>query len=200
MADTTTNTGDPLKVPAGAPEWVQYEAERGVFCTTCGREAVGVKAHASGFDYCRDCYHTGAAYEDIRGDQLYRFRSLMPDWDVEIWHTGGGCFMLRFEPPGEHHYYYGATDGEASLPDLDGKPILDGWGIVIRYWYDPEDDEASNEHPDFEGTIVTEPSAPEATTDTGWPSDAYWNEYPRYCLTDTQIVGAMLADWEKVKP
>ena len=191
-------------VPENAPDWVQYEAAEGVACLTCGREAVGVKAHASGFDYCRDCYHTGAAAEDLRSDQLYDFRCAMPDWEVEIRHTGGGCFMLCFTPPGDHHYHYGATDGEASLPSVpeggDGPEveIRDGWGIVLRYWYDPSDDEASNEHPDFEGHIVAEPKFPEAVNDQGWPTDAYWNEYPRYCMTDAEIVAAMLADWEKV--
>jgi hypothetical protein len=198
---------EPLIVPTDAPDWVQYEAARGVECLTCGREEVGVKAHDAGFDYCRNCYHTGVAAEDLRAAQLYGFRVAMPDWEVSVNHTGGGCFWLAFTPPETDGTFYAATDGEASLPEVDGEPIRDGWGIVCRYYMG----EGEDDHADYEGTIIAEPTtipgAMETRTYTNHEgtessyeshSDRYWAEYPALCLTDAEIVAAILADWEKL--
>jgi hypothetical protein len=197
-------------VPVDAPDWVRYEAARGVACTTCGREAVGVKAHAVGFDYCRDCYHTGIAAEDMREAQLYAFRVAMPDWEIGVQHTGGGCFWLSFTPPDARGYYYAATDGEASLPtstDEDGHPIRDGWGWVGRLFYNPNDDAATDAHPDYEGTTIAEPTVPlamETAVYTGPDGEqreyqtyscTYWNEYPKHCMSDDEIAVAIMNDW-----
>lgn len=184
-------------VPADGPDWIKYEACVGVECLTCGAEEVGVKAHASGFDYCRNCFHTGRAYEDTRRAHLEELKAELPGWEVGIEHTGGGCFWLAFYPPNGNGYFYTATDGEASLPTVDGQPIRDGWGYLARNFYSNDreaDPSVSEDHPDYEGTIVAEAFAP-ADPD----HDRYWNEYPKHCLSDAEIVAAMLADWEKVR-
>jgi hypothetical protein len=180
-------------VPTDAPDWVQYEACVGVYCKTCGAEAVGVKAHAAGFDYCRNCYHTGRAYSDLRSEQLDGFRAAMPGWKVSVEHTGGGCFWLAFYPPNGGGYFYAATAGEASLPstnDEDDLPIRGGWGYVGRYFWNDEDDAASEEHPDYEGTMIYE--AP------GIDGDDFWKNYPAGTAGDDEIAVAIGNDWNRI--
>jgi hypothetical protein len=215
-------------VPENAPGWVQYEAAVGVECRSCGREEVGTKAHAVGYDFCRNCFHTGQADELLRSDQLDDLRARMPGWTVGVEHTGGGCFWLAFYPPNhdpERHTHYAATDGEASLPtgpnpDAEADdaaagtrsevPIRGGWGYVGRYFYSTDDAEW-NEHPDMEGTIILDakPTGLETRTVTHAvtgeavtyeaASDLYWTEYPKHSRTDDEVVEAILADWEKVR-
>lgn len=179
---------------------LRYETAPGVKCEGCGAEAVGVKAHAAGFDYCETCFYTGRAYSQLREAQLADFRAQLPGWEVAVEHTGGGCFWLAFTPPDARGYMYAATDGEASLPDMDQKPIRDGWGYVGRYFYDADDNAASEAHPDYEGTIVTEAKAITTADDDGTvDGDAYWRDYPQHCMTDAQIVDAIRSDWETIK-
>lgn len=191
-----------------------YETVPNVRCRSCGSEEVGVKAHAVGYDFCRSCYATGNADALLRADQIDRFRKALPGWEIAVEHTGGGCFWMAFTPPDAGGYFYTATDGEACLPEIkpDGAeasvPIRDGWGYVGRHFYDADDPEASDAHPDYEGTTIAEPRSGmttatyvgaggvERTYETY--SDDYWNEYPKHCLTDAEIVEAMKADWEKV--
>ncbi len=174
---------------------LNYVPVPGLACLTCGREMVGPKAHAVGFDYCRDCFYTGNAYEHLRSAQLAEMRAALPGWTVGVEHTGGGCFWLAFYPPNhdpDRHTMYAATDGEASLPDAtddDGHevPIRDGWGYVGRYCWSVDADE-ENEHPDgVEGTIILEP-------DPG--DDDYWDTYPKHARTDAEIIETIRADWE----
>src|SRR4030095_8511951 len=93
---------------------LDYPIAAGVSCETCGAEAVGFKAHANGFDYCRNCYYTGRAYAALRGGQISALETAMPGWTVSVDHTGGGCFWMSFTPPDSGGYFYAATDGEST--------------------------------------------------------------------------------------
>lgn len=119
--------------PDGIPgtEYLEIVVEQidWIACKTCGGH-VTAKDPIS-FPYCRNCFYVGNAHEHIREKQLYDFRAAVPECDIGIEHTGGGCFWLAFHHPEKREYLI-ATDGDACIPeDDDGNPIRDGWGCVM---------------------------------------------------------------------
>ncbi len=90
------------------------------------------------YPYCVSCHYTGAVAEHLRQEHLRPIREAFPDSEVEVWHTGGGCFMVAVAFADDEGYY-GLTDGDAGLPsDEEGNPVPDGWGILVHY-VDEED-------------------------------------------------------------
>lgn len=151
-------------------------------CEVCGGEVTAAKPEK--YPYCRNCHYTGSAAEAMRADQLNRFRAAFPDATVEVEHTGGGCFWLTFKWDGDARYYT-ATDGEAGLPRNtdpdDDTPLTEGgWGYVGRYAN--TDDES---HPDYEGVTLTAPAD---------SHEDYWTAYPKWSLSDAQVIGIIQAD------
>lgn len=140
------------------------------------------------YPYCRVCHYTGAAEESMRGEQLSRFAEAMPDFNVCVEHTGGGCFWLAFYPRQEgRKEMYAATDGEAELPAVDGRALPEGgWGIVV---FTPDHAEGSPDE------IVLQPE--HVVDEDGFATDRYWNEYPAHCLSDQQVIDAIRADWKE---
>jgi hypothetical protein len=98
-------------------------------CLTCGGESENKPEQYAKYPYCRHCHYVGNAAADMRSEQLeYMYeRFAGTDLEVQVWHTGGGCFGLAITRPG---WVYFATDGEASLPEKDGVPIRDDWGYL----------------------------------------------------------------------
>jgi hypothetical protein len=162
-------------------------------CVLCG-EGVTSKNPAE-YPYCKGCHYTGAAAEDMRSIQIAGLKIMSGADNVSIWHTGGGCFQMTFQWNDTPHYTWAATDGEACLPDKDGRPIQGGWGWVGRYFYNPDDDQQTDDHLDYEGMTVLEPPV----SPWGDTSDRYWDEYPTHCLSDQQIAEAVRDDHDRLK-
>jgi hypothetical protein len=81
-------------------------------CAICERE--GVTSTNPDVDFCERCFYSGAAIERERGELLYALRALDGVETADVWHTGGGCFLLAVK----------ATDGrlitvsdEAAVPE-----------------------------------------------------------------------------------
>lgn len=170
-------------------EVVEVVAVNPYSCKLCGDGCTSNNPEK--YPYCKNCHYTGAAAEDVRAGMLAEMKEISGADEVGIWHTGGGCFQLTFTWKDTPHYSWASTDGEASLPsDEDGNPIRDGWGWVGRYFYNPDNDQGSSSHPDYEGSNVLEPTLGAFGED----SDRYWNEYPAHCLTDQQVAEAARDD------
>jgi len=98
-------------------------------CKTCGGHVTAKDPLK--YPYCRSCHYMGTAEEDVREAQLYDFRVAVPECDIGIEHTGGGCMWLAFHHPDKREFLI-ATDGDACLPDDDdGNAVRDGWGCVM---------------------------------------------------------------------
>jgi hypothetical protein len=108
----------------------------GPLCKACGENEVTSKDPAE-FPYCQTCYYTGRAFEDRYAARLASMQQELGEGvALSIWHTGGGCFMLRVESDALWPGYYGLTGmppSEAEVPEP-GEP----WGFVC--YYADEDD------------------------------------------------------------
>jgi hypothetical protein len=162
---------------------VRFEALGGpVLCTLCG--ATVTAKDPEGYPYCRSCHYMGRVEAHLRAEQLARFRAAFPDAEVDVEHTGGGCFWLAFRWPGER-FYYVATDGEASLPavheDGEWRSLPEGgWGYVGRH---ADEDENL---PEYEGVPIREPEVPDG--------EDYFDTYPRFAFSDAEVVATIRAD------
>lgn len=161
-------------------------------CKYCGGEVQSDTA-----EFCRGCYYSGRAADEGHRESIAYFEAQLPGWQVGTEHTGGGCFWMAFHPPGEdteRGYFYIATDGEASLPDVDSVPIRNGWGYVgVQGW--------DEEEPEYDGVAILGGQV-DGTDIMLAPYDEalharYWDEYPAHCLTDEQVVAAIKAEHER---
>lgn len=167
-------------------------------CKVCGGEVTAKDPER--YPYCRTCHYTGFAAQDLRADQLNRFRAAFPDALVVIEHTGGGCFWLAIRFVNEPKYYV-LTDGEASLPDKgkahDYEPLAEGgWGYIGRH-DDTEpgegDDWKDARFADYDGTPL------KAFSEPNWPKEmpseeAWFADYPAYALSDAEAIAIVKAD------
>jgi hypothetical protein len=102
-------------------------------CKFCGD---GVTATNPKTEFCRNCFYTGVAFNDLYADVIDKFREAFPDHWVGVEHTGGGCFWLAVRSRDESNpIYWCATAGEASLPVFEEGEL---WGIVCRYCDDED--------------------------------------------------------------
>lgn len=118
-------------------------------CRFCGN---GVTAKTETTDFCRYCYHSGVAFNDIYAAERQPFVDAFPDAHVGFEHTGGGCWWFAIYPK-DSPWYWAMTNGEAAIPKFqDGE----GWAIVVRYHTD-------DDHPDYEGALVVQSERPVLT-------------------------------------
>lgn len=115
-------------------------------CKACGGECENTPSQYLVFPYCRGCYYSGKAMNDINSDVLGYFRSAFPDASVDVEHTGGGCFWLSFRWDNVD-VFYAATDGEALLPD----DWNSGWGFLGKGSWEQE---TSPEYEDEDSTLL----------------------------------------------
>lgn len=171
----TTRDGGHRFVPVS--EVVEVVAPNPHRCKLCGG---GVTAKdPERYPYCSVCHYTGQVEETQRAEQLAAMATALGGPAVAVWHTGGGCMMLAVTFSDEPDVYYGVTDGEASLPAVDDRPLAEGgWGLIIRY---------EGEEADEGETILTYHVG-------GDSDDRYWSEYPDHSFSDAQVVEAILAD------
>jgi hypothetical protein len=177
-AKDRADRGEPFNVNEWRSEFSFAEVERQHQpCKACGGEAQNSADSYAEYPYCRMCFYTGRAANDINAAGLASFREAFPDAEVGVEHTGGGCFWLAFRWAGDP-FYYCATDGEASLPEADQGGWASGWGIACRYH---EDDQ----HDDYEGAVILD----------GWGKDDEHDMLVR-TFTIEQVVAAIRADRE----
>lgn len=108
-------------------------------CRFCGN---GVTASNPDTDFCRSCYHSGTAFNDIFASEAEPFREAFPDCKVGFEHTGGGCWWFAIYPDSD--WYWAVTDGNAGIPEFADGEL---WGMALRYHKDES-------HPDYEGINV----------------------------------------------
>ena len=188
-ADASGEHQGPFVTTRGAHEFIpltevaEIVATNPHRCQLCGGGVTSKDPVA--YPYCSGCHYTGRVEEHLRSAQLDRWREQLEGAIVSVWHTGGGCMMLvvQFADEAEAGAYYGVTDGEASLPMVDEKPLAEGgWGLVIHY--------ASEE--DCEGETVL------AYFDGDSDNDKrYWEEYPSHSFSDERVIEAIRADHER---
>lgn len=85
-------------------------------CRFCGE---GVTSRDPDIDYCSLCFYTGRALTDERGDLLAALAAIPNVTGANVWHTGGGCFLLAVTLTDGR--LIALTDGEAELPEK-GQP------------------------------------------------------------------------------
>lgn len=149
-------------------------------CKVCGGEATNKPEQYAEYPYCRNCYHTGSAADDQHMNDLSYFRQAFPDAEVGVEHTGGGCFWLAFRWE-DDPFYYAATAGDACVPE-DGK-WADGWGAVCGYYQDEADNEATWNHPYYEGKMLLYKELWDEKTEVDLPG-----------LTKRQVIAAIKKD------
>jgi hypothetical protein len=81
-------------------------------CVYCGG---GVTSTNPEVDFCRSCHYTGTAKEHDIAPLIDALQSHDNVATAEVWHTGGGCFLLAVKLTDGR--IATCTAGEASLPD-----------------------------------------------------------------------------------
>ena len=112
------------------PEEVVAVVERNTnSCSLCGGGVTSKDPEK--YPYCKSCHYSGAVATTVTYvEELSTLRGLLPEAEVVIEHTGGGCFWLRVWWDSDPNFYWCATEGEASIPDFSDGEL---WGIVCRY-------------------------------------------------------------------
>ena len=139
VAGSTRGTRERQDIPGHEYLEIVVIERESLPCSVCGGERENPVE--STYTYCRSCHYTGAASEHIRADQMLYFRTQLPEAEIGIEHTGGGCMWLAFhfpDLPGRE--FLAATDGEASLPSEhneetdEWEAIRGGWGYCgVQY-------------------------------------------------------------------
>jgi hypothetical protein len=90
-------------------------------CVYCGG---GVTSTNPEVDFCRSCHYTGTAKEHDIAPLIDALQSHDNVATAEVWHTGGGCFLLAVKLTDGR--IATCTAGEASLPN-EHEPL---WQVV----------------------------------------------------------------------
>lgn len=170
------------------------EVTAAVLCEACEQQAVSSK-DPERYPYCRNCFYTGSAHEHENSKRLAKFRQAFPGAEVNVNHTGGGCFMtsVRF-PDMNVDEYYGLTDGEACMPEPG-----EGWGWV-GYCDDRRLDEGEYEEgfrTIFDCSQGVEPTKV-GSVGPGEPIPQDWIDHAEACaanrITDERAIELIRAD------
>lgn len=110
-------------------------------CTFCGEHVTSTNPDT---DYCRSCYYAGRGLERQHADLIFQIGDLEEVMDVDVRHTGGGCFNLaitladgRYLTPSCAVVEGGKVEAEPGLPE---KGTDERWALVVsrdeRAWED----------------------------------------------------------------
>jgi hypothetical protein len=179
-AEDRASRGEPFDKEKWRSEFAISEVERQHQpCKTCGGEAQNKPESYAEYPYCRMCFYTGRAADDVNAEGLAAFKEALPDaQSIGVEHTGGGCFWLAFYWPDDPKFYV-ATGGEAELPD----DWSNGWGYVGRHDHTEPEPGTDYEQTDYYGTELL------AAVD---PNDL--ESHPQFTIE--QVVAAIRADRE----